>query len=245
MKTVVLFSLTGGAGRTSVTGCLGSALSALGRRTLLVDADPQNALGLAFGLDVADRNGLARLEPSAVNGVVRRAGGGLAWLPFGHCTPDEALAIERAQYADASWLERRVVAAAPDDTEVTIVDPPAGVRPASVQALRMADVVIVVVRPDAGSYATLAAVDVLLGDLPRGPRKGLLLNGLDSRRALDGDVRAALELSFRDTLLPFTVPQDEAVREAFARQLPLRESAPDSQATAAFARLAGWVAETA
>lgn len=243
MKTITTFSLTGGTGRTTVAGGLAGALAALGRPVLLVDADPQNALGLPLGLGVGDRVGLARLTPEEPDAGVRRGLSGPAWLPFGACTSEELLAIERAQVADPDWLGRRLALAVPPDTELVVLDTPAGVRAASLQALRAADLVVVVVRPDAGSYATLVTVDALLDALPRVPAKALLVNGFDSRRALDVDVRAALEQAFPEALLPFTVPEDEAVREAFARQLPLRDSAPDSQAAAILAHLAGWVAE--
>ena len=46
MKTVAIFSLKGGTGRTTIACNLGDQLNAQGFQTVVVDADPQNAVGL-------------------------------------------------------------------------------------------------------------------------------------------------------------------------------------------------------
>ena len=51
MKTLAVFNQKGGVGKTSLSFHLGWYLSEIGRRTLLVDLDPQGNLSSLFGVD--------------------------------------------------------------------------------------------------------------------------------------------------------------------------------------------------
>lgn len=50
-RTIVVANQKGGVGKTTTVANLGSALSAMGKRVLLVDLDPQAALTATYGLD--------------------------------------------------------------------------------------------------------------------------------------------------------------------------------------------------
>ena len=52
MNVIAIVSAKGGVGKTTLTANLATALDRLGVATLLLaDLDPQNALGLHFGVD--------------------------------------------------------------------------------------------------------------------------------------------------------------------------------------------------
>ena len=57
-----LQGVRGGCGVTTVVAALGHALHAQGERVLLVDASPDNLLGLHLGLPVDERGGWARKD---------------------------------------------------------------------------------------------------------------------------------------------------------------------------------------
>ena len=243
MKTVSVFSMKGGTGRTTVTCNLGAQLLDRGYDCVLVDADPQNALGLHMGMDVGERFGLARdgLTAKDFGAFNQRAGGPIPYLPFGHCSLDELLALERAGHQDPLLLTRRMTEALPAGTDVVLVDTPAGHGRWSSAFLRAADLVLVVLQADAVSYATLPACEELLGQRGLPGVVGYLINQMDSRRSLSGDIQASMENMLGDELLGFTVPDDEAIREAVANQLSLLEHAPDSYAVRSFRELANWI----
>ncbi len=245
MKTLTVFSMKGGTGRTTVACNLGAQLVDRGYRCLLVDADPQNALGLHLGMDVGERFGLARdgVNPRDYVSFHQRSGSPVPYVPFGHCSLDELQALERAIQQDPLLLTRRLTDLVPADTDIVIVDTPAGQGRWTPSLLRAADLVLVVVNADAVSYATLPACEELLGQRGLPGVVGYVINAMDSRRPLSADIQASMENMLGDELLAFTIPDDEALREAVANQLSLLEHAPDSYALRGFRELAGWIAD--
>ena len=245
MKTVTVFSMKGGTGRTTVASNLGAQLVDRGYRCLLVDADPQNALGLHMGMDVGESFGRAREGVSArdYDSFQKRSGGAVPYIPFGHCSLEDLQVLERAIQQDPLLLTRRMTDLIPAGTDVVIVDAPAGQGRWTPSLLRAADLVLVVLNADAVSYATLPACEELLGQRGLPGVVGYLINAMDSRRPLSGDIQASMENMLGDELLGFNIPDDEALREAVANQLSLMEHAPDSYALRGFRELAGWIAD--
>jgi chromosome partitioning protein len=66
MRTIAIVSQKGGTGKTTTTYALGSLLSKRGRRTLMVDLDPQASLSASSGVHVEDGSSLAQVLLGAV-----------------------------------------------------------------------------------------------------------------------------------------------------------------------------------
>lgn len=247
MKIVAIASLKGGTGRTTVTANLASVLAHHGRAAAAFDLDPQNALGLHFGMRPSEPVGLSwpGIDASRVHDFAARNPGRVPFLPFG-APRGEALAnFERDVARDEDWLARKVKLLAPRDCDVLLLDLPAKVGPLTAQALGLADLVLVVLLADAASYATIPRTERLLEDYPpthdRSRSVSYLLNQTDARHAVDRDVAASVHYTLPGKPLPFTIPRDEAICEALARQRPLLEEAPGSRALDAFFGLATWL----
>ena len=242
MNTIVVFSLKGGTGRTTVACNLAAELVEQGRRVAVVDADPQNALGLHLGMRVGERFGVARGDLTDHDiSKYQRSLSKVSHVPFGQCNFEELLELERARVENYAWLDDRLARLTPPDTEIRILDVPAGVSGWLYHTVCAAELVLVVLQADAASYATLPATEEFLSR--RGASKGIayLLNMMDARKPLSVDVRGAMTGIVAKNMLPFTIPHDEAMREAFAQQKSIREHAPDSQASFAFGELADWI----
>ena len=244
MKTVAIFSLKGGTGRTTVACNLSAQLLQHGYATVVVDTDPQNAVGLHLGMEVGERFGLYQREATErdFDEYRKRQPTLVPHLPFGHASFEEIQELERRVLADPGFLNRRITELTPSDVDLVIIDTPVGASILTAPVVFTADLVLVVLQPDAACYATIPSTEELLLKRTTPAIVGYLINAMDGRKALCADVKGAMENMLRDYLLPFTIPTDEALREAFAQQTTLQNYASDSYASHAFRKLSHWIA---
>ncbi len=242
--SIAVVSMSGGVGRTTVVANLASALSQNGRRCVAVDLDPQDTLGLHFGQHLEEAAGMSCEDPAAESQqlLVARARGGPVVVPFGKLDPAKLAMLEWKMTLERDWLRRRLDQAVPRDTDVLLIDTPAGQRPMVEQALSLCEVALVVLAPNVTSYSTLPAIEELLeANVSPSCTVRVLVNGFNATRALDGDVMASLRGVLGQRLFPQPVQEDEAVAEALGRLKPLLHEAADSQAAADLAAIAEWI----
>ncbi len=245
MKTIMMWSLKGGTGRTTVCANLGGLLHHQGRHCFLVDTDPQNMLALHLGMQVGERYGLALPEVTEheLAAYKRRNPSPIPHLPFGSCGVDELLTIARRADEAPDLLLERLSVLAPPRTEAVIVDAPPLVSPWTHSLVRRSDFVLLVLAPDAACYATLPALQEMVALREDQSTVAFVVNKMDPRVEFNRDVRAAMEQLLGDRLLPFSIPIDSAFPEALGRQLLLREHSPNSLALNRLRELAQWVVE--
>lgn len=245
MKVVAIIGANGGAGATTVTAHLAAALAAQNKSVLGMDFCPENFLRLHFGMLWNDGTGFAPqlLAGQPWHEAAFRSAGGVDFVPFGQL-PSEA-ALQRlcdwfSRHPD--WFgERLKEVQLPADTLV-ICDCPRLSATLSAQVLARADLVLVVMTPDAISYA--AATQTLHAVMAEGegaPPASIVLNAFDPSRDLDRDIAALLRTGFQRALAPVTVHRDESLREALACKQTVFDAAPSSQAAYEFSALATWV----
>lgn len=246
--TIALYSLKGGVGRTTLTANIGVELVRLGVKVMLIDADHQNCLGLHLGMEVGEHFGHARQEATLTDVedyndmLASRNGLAVPHIPFGHCTVDQAIDIERASVDDKLIFDRRLRTLVPPETQLVLVDCQPGLSAWTRRIVAMADRVLVVLTADASSYVTLPMLRDLLQSHARGP-VDFVINQYDSRWPLPRDVRAALGNALGDQLYPWAVPFEPAIQEAMAKRRLLPELAPDVQAVTVFRNIANHIAE--
>src|SRR5688572_31530360 len=99
MKTLVVASQKGGVGKTTLSLNLGLAFAEAGYRTLLVDTDPQGAIGLSLSKALTVRPGVADIVAGEVllaEAIVRTKVEGFALLPVGRLAPHEVQSFSTA-----------------------------------------------------------------------------------------------------------------------------------------------------
>jgi len=247
MHHLAVISLKGGTGRTTVAANLGALLSER-LRTILVDLDPQNSLGLALGMPVGEGLGLAvpELNHTTLGSLLRSHQAAIPYIPFGRLEPDSLVSLEQQLRTDLHWLERRLKSLSPTGYDVAVLDTPARQSPWLSHALSLATVVVVVIEACPLSYALLPEVEALVTPLTK--RAGFrrvfyVLNRVDSRRVLSRDVRAAVANVAGDQLVEAVLPDDEHVREAVANRTTCVRWAPHAQFAAALRDIATQVLE--
>jgi cellulose synthase operon protein YhjQ len=148
-----------------LTAHLARELVRAGSQVIALDLDPQNALAMQFGVDLADAFGFfatlryASDPRAAWRAALRSSPSGVSFLPYGQ------VGLEGANAASQAMLERpEMLTQALRDmlgmSGVTIlVDLPAGPSPAMSAVLPYADLMLVPLLPDPSCVAQMRMVD--------------------------------------------------------------------------------------
>lgn len=236
MKVIAIVSAKGGVGKTTLTANLATALQREGVATLLVvDMDPQNALGLHFGADPRSLAGVSRASLAGEDwgSVCVQSPSGVHVLPYGVVNESDRVAFERHLDAHPNWLVQQLQGLELPEDAVVLVDTPPGPSVYMQQALSAAQVVVVVSLPDAASYAALALMQRLVHTYctPRPDFSETLyvLNQVDGARQLSKDITRVMQNNLGERLVG-VVHEDQAVREALAYDQSVLEYDPQGQA---------------
>lgn len=248
MSIIGIVSAKGGVGKTTVTANLAGGMSAMlgPRRVSVLDLDPQNALHLHFGVDDTHSSGVCRQSLDGENWreVGLPGAHDVLCLPYGMASEAERRAFEALLQAQPDWIGSHIRAAGLTRDAVVLIDTPPGPSVYRKQVLACADLVIVVLLADASSYATIPTMESCLEELAQvrpGVSSLYLINQVDKSEILNRDVVNLLSLKLKDKMIPVSIHDDEAVREALAFQQPVLAYSPHGQASHDFAQLANWL----
>lgn len=247
MSVVGIVSMKGGAGKTSTTANLATALaSKLGPgRVSVVDLDPQNALHWHFGLTDSGQNGVCELAVSGDDflGIARETAFDVLCLPYGAGAEPDRHAFEALLAEQPDWLREQIAASGLDDNAAVLIDTPPGPSVYLKQVFASADLVLIMLLADAGSYLTIPAMESWIEEMTairEGVKTVYVLNQADAGEPLSRDVMDLLRQRLGRRLSPVVIHSDEAVSEALAFQQPVLAYDPHGQASHDLARLAAW-----
>lgn len=248
MSVIGVVSMKGGVGKTSTTANLASAIAAkLGPgRVSVVDLDPQNALHWHFGLHEVQNKGIC--EQSLLEGdwhvATFQSEFNVACLPYGNVSEVDREDFETllAQYPD--WIGQQLDRTALGQDAVVLIDTPPGPSVYLKQVFACADLILVVLLADAGSYATIPAMETWQHEMAA-LRVGVyyVLNQVDRSNTLNRDTATFLRQQLSSRICPVDIHCDEAVGEALAFGQPVLVYEPHAQASLDLARMASWVIE--
>jgi cellulose synthase operon protein YhjQ len=251
MSVIGIISMKGGVGKTTTTANLAAALTTkLGSgRVFVVDLDPQNALHMHFGYGDSDVGGIC--EQSLSNGNWREAAFqsefGVTCMPYG--TPDEPdrKAFESLLAENENWVGSQIQRTGLNHNSVMLIDTPPGSSVYLKQVFACADIVLLVLLADAGSYATIPAMQAWLSsnlNMNSNLKAMYVLNQIDRSEPLNRDISDSLKLGLGKLMAPIGIHTDEAVSEALAFLQPVLAYEPHGQASHDYAQLASLLINT-
>lgn len=240
MRITSIFNQKGGVGKTSLAFHLGWYLSEIGRRTLLVDLDPQGNLSSLFGVQgCSAANLFTRTGPEALQPVevTRSTPTSTGVRSFSLITADESLQPLEATTNGLAGLTklRKALRSAEGKWDSVVIDCPPSLGGFSANAIVAADDVIVPCTLRQFSIHGLEHVcEVIQSTREEGLNPdvkilAIVLNQFksDSKRktVFERDIWADVETRYGKQILPSSVPASIKIEEALYAKLPVWEYA--------------------
>lgn len=235
MKTVVVSSIKGGVGKTTLAANLAASLSGEGLSVLVLDLDPQNSVRFHLGLSASERGGIASYLTGQNTSLPRyETACGAFVVPYGDVNEDVRLQFELALSENPHLLEDFVQKLGMPSDTVLMVDTPPGPSLYLRQATGFANRVIAVVQADAASFATFPRMIGLFNRYAQNakfsPDLKLVVNQTNPLKELSEDVLLLLRSDYPREFFA-VVHQHHAVSEALAFRKTVLEYDPKCQAS--------------
>ncbi len=249
--TVVgIFNQKGGCAKTTTTHNLGVLLARSGKKTLLVDFEPQRNLTQSFALEAAPavRAYDVLVDRGPVDfgsSLVKTSLAGLDLVPG-----DERLTLLDREQAMRMFAFRTKLQPLLDGYDYVLVDLPPGVSMATMMCLAAADHVLVPTQPEPYCIeGTGAVIETLAASREANPQLSLLgfvVTLFDDRLRSHKDGVAQLRAGYGERVFKATVRMDARVREAPSHRESVVTYAPTARAAQDYQAVAReFVARTA
>ncbi len=227
-RVVALVNQKGGVGKTTTAINLGTALAAMGRKTLLIDLDPQGNASTGLGIGRA-RRAIGTYEMllggnSLAAAVVATSVPGLSIVPASVDLAGAEIELVTTERREFRLKEALHPAGASFDQ--ILIDCPPSLNLLTLNALVAADAVLV---PLQAEFYALEGLSYLVQTVERvrrafNPRlevAGIILTMVDRRNALSEAVAQDVRAHFGERVFETVVPRNVRVSEAPSHGLPV------------------------
>jgi chromosome partitioning protein len=265
-KVIVVANRKGGVGKSMTVVSLGMGLARLGKRVLLIDADPQHSLTTALGVSepenlthslvsdmlavineqqkpLQDENGdgFSIVDPEEYG--IQSHGEGVDFIPANSLLA--GLEISMVSVMSRETVMRRLLCNFKKTYDYLIIDTSPSLGLMTINALAAADEVIMPVIP---RYLDAKGLELLLKTAaqikrqinPRYMFGGILLTLVDKRVKMTVEVTAMLKAAYGERINIFTegIPRSVRAAETGAKGESIFVHDPHGKVTAAYAALA-------
>lgn len=237
MRTLAVYNLKGGVGKTATAVNLAFLAAVEGRRTLLWDLDAQGAASFYLRVKPKIKGGkkLLRGERDLIEAIHPTEFDGLDLLPSDLSYRRFDLVLDGAKKPEQHLA--RLIEPLEVEYDLVVLDCPPSVSLLSEAVLHAADVLLVPVIPTTLSLRTLEQIERFVAD--KGPRKLRLAPFfcmVDGRKSLHRDLTAR-PADHNPAFLHASIPYASVVERMGLARAPLPAWAPTSPACSAYLAL--------
>ncbi|HYE62145.1 MAG TPA: AAA family ATPase [Phycisphaerales bacterium] len=255
MRTIAIINQKGGCGKTTTAINLAAGLARQGRRTLLIDMDPQSHCAAGLGIpeqriemDIGDAMLAVGQRPIDPTKLLWRAGRNLDLAPSRMRLA--GLEAPRGGLADLVDKDKRlanVLTHLKGDYDVCCIDCPPSIGLLTYNALAAADTVLIPVETSffslQGANRQLQTVKTIARRLGVSLPVWVLPTIHDNSNAVAIDLLEELYKRFKEKSLPLVIRRDAKLREAASFGQSILDYSPESAGAEDYLKLAQWVAE--
>ena len=248
MRKIIVLNQKGGVGKTTTVANLGACLAELGKKVLMVDADPQANLSIHFGLE------LERGEPSlytfimgqhGIRDVVRTTSmPGLGIIPSN--IDMAGLAIELAEQPDRLFALRKCLARVPEGFDYILMDSPPSLGLVTINGMCAAEEVLIPLQTEFFALQGLSKLMSTVKLVHAKANPALEITGVlpcmhDKRTCLAYEILSDIRKHFGPKVFRTIIRKNVRLAEAPGFGLPITQYEPECNGAADYRALAAEV----
>lgn len=238
----------GGVGKTTTTINLAAGLAEAGRRTLIVDLDPQGNASTGLGIDARSRKYTSYdllLDDQPLSSVILQTGLPNVWISPATAdlasTDMDLVANERRSFLLRDALRQIGIDAYRFD--FVLIDCPPSLNMLTINALVACDAVIVPLQSEFFALEGLSQLLLTIREVRQSANpdlriEGVLLTMYDRRNNLSLQIERDVRETLGDLVFPMVVPRSVRVSEAPSFALPVLSYDSSSKGSEAYRALA-------